>query len=46
MPRFGMEPWKLKYRMFDMVVGKRYFRSWLEQSLEAMEQACGERARA
>jgi carbon monoxide dehydrogenase subunit G len=43
---FGMEPWKLKYRMFDMVVGKRYFRSWLEQSLEAMERVCADRARA
>jgi uncharacterized protein YndB with AHSA1/START domain len=43
---FGMEPSKLKYRMFDMVVGRRYFRSWLEQSLEAMQRACGEHARA
>ena len=41
---FGMEPSKLKYRMFDMVVGRRYFRSWLEQSLEAMQRACGEPA--
>jgi uncharacterized protein YndB with AHSA1/START domain len=41
---FGMEPSKLKYRMFDMVVGRRYFRSWLEQSLEAMQRACGQPA--
>ncbi len=44
--RFGMEPWKLKYRVFDMAIGKRYFRSWLEQSLDAMERACGERTAA
>jgi uncharacterized protein YndB with AHSA1/START domain len=42
--RFGMEPWKLQYRVFDMVAGKRYFRSWLAQSLEAMQRACGGRA--
>ncbi len=44
--RFGMEPWKLKYRVIDMAIGKRYFRNWLEQSLDAMERACGERAAA
>jgi len=44
--RFGMEPWKLQYRLFDMAVGKRYFRSWLAQSLEAMEKACAKGARA
>jgi uncharacterized protein YndB with AHSA1/START domain len=44
--RFGMEPWKLKYRAFDMTIGKRYFRNWLEQSLDAMERVCGERAAA
>jgi uncharacterized protein YndB with AHSA1/START domain len=44
--RFGMEPWKLQYRVFDLVIGRRYFRSWLEQSLDAMERACREPARA
>ena len=44
--RFGMEPWKLQYRLFDMVAGKRYFRSWLNQSLDAMQEACTEGARA
>jgi hypothetical protein len=44
--RFGMEPWKLRYRVFDMTVGKRYFRSWLESSLDAMQRACQERAPA
>jgi uncharacterized protein YndB with AHSA1/START domain len=44
--RFGMEPWKLQYRVFDLVIGRRYFRSWLEQSLDAMERVCREPARA
>jgi uncharacterized protein YndB with AHSA1/START domain len=44
--RFGMEPWKLKYRVIDMAIGKRYFRNWLEQSLDAMQRACGDRANA
>jgi uncharacterized protein YndB with AHSA1/START domain len=44
--RFGMEPWKLKYRVIDMAIGKRYFRNWLEQSLDAMQRACGDRAEA
>jgi uncharacterized protein YndB with AHSA1/START domain len=42
---FGMEPWKLQYRLFDLVAGKRFFRSWLEQSIDAMQRVCGERAR-
>ena len=42
--RFGMEPWKLQYRLFDLTVGRRYFRSWLQQSLEAMQKAAAERA--
>jgi uncharacterized protein YndB with AHSA1/START domain len=44
--RFGMEPAKLQYRVFDWVAGKRYFRSWLQQSLEAMKRAASSRARA
>jgi uncharacterized protein YndB with AHSA1/START domain len=44
--RFGMEPSTLKHRAFDMAIGKRYFRSWLESSLDAMERACQERAPA
>ena len=42
--RFGMDPGKLQYRIFDLVAGKRYFRSWLLQSLEAMREAARERA--
>ena len=37
--RFGMDPGKFQYRVFDLVAGKRYFRSWLGQSLEAMREA-------
>jgi uncharacterized protein YndB with AHSA1/START domain len=35
----GMEPSRLGYRLFDATVGKRYFRSWSEQSLEALAEA-------
>jgi hypothetical protein len=42
--RFGMDPTNTKMRIFDAVAGKRYFRNWLEQSLEAMKQVACERA--
>ncbi len=42
--RFGMEPAKLQHRVFDLVAGKRYFRSWLRQSVEAMQRVARERA--
>jgi uncharacterized protein YndB with AHSA1/START domain len=35
----GMEPSGLGYRLFDATMGRRYFRSWSEQSLEALEEA-------
>ena len=44
--RFGMEPDKLQHRVFDFVAGKRYFRSWLNQSLEAMKRVASERTAA
>jgi uncharacterized protein YndB with AHSA1/START domain len=44
--RFGMEPRLLSHRVFDLVAGKRYFRRWLEKSLDAMDRAAVERARA
>jgi uncharacterized protein YndB with AHSA1/START domain len=37
--RFGIEPVGTRMRVFDLVAGRRYFRRWLEQSLEAMESA-------
>ena len=42
--RFGMEPAKLQHRVFDLVAGKRYFRSWVRQSLEAMQRVASARA--
>ena len=42
--RFGMDPGKFQYRIFDLVAGKRYFRSWLEQSLDAMQRVAADRA--
>jgi carbon monoxide dehydrogenase subunit G len=36
---FGMEPTAVQHRVFDVLAGKRYFRRWMEQSLDALEQA-------
>jgi hypothetical protein len=33
-----------RLKVFDAVAGKRYFRRWLEQSLDAMERVARERA--
>jgi uncharacterized protein YndB with AHSA1/START domain len=41
---FGMEPFKLQYRMFDLAIGRRFFRNWLDESLEAMRRVASERA--
>ena len=40
---FGMDPTTLGNRVFDLVAGKRYFRRWLDESLDALRQAAGER---
>jgi uncharacterized protein YndB with AHSA1/START domain len=42
--RFGMEPPTARMKLFDAVAGKRYFRRWLEQSLDAMQRVARERA--
>jgi len=42
--RFGMEPLTARTKIFDAIAGKRYFRRWLEQSLDAMQHAASERA--
>lgn len=39
---FGMDPIGAKYRVFDATLGKLYFRRWLSQSLEALEQVVAE----
>jgi len=36
--RFGLDPVTTKMRVFDLVAGKRFFRRWLEQSLDAMQR--------
>jgi uncharacterized protein YndB with AHSA1/START domain len=43
--RFGMEPFKLQYRVFDAALGRRYFRNWLRESLASMQRVASERAR-
>ncbi len=35
----GMEPRRLGHRVFDRTVGRRYFRSWSDQSLDALREA-------
>jgi hypothetical protein len=41
---FGMDPSSVKTRVFDAVAGKRYFRRWLEQSIEGLREASGKRS--
>jgi uncharacterized protein YndB with AHSA1/START domain len=40
----GMEPWKLGMKVFDAVIGKRYFDNWLGQTVEGLERAASSRA--
>ena len=42
--RMGMDPKGVVYRVVDSVVGQRYFRAWLADSLEAMRGAAVDRA--
>jgi hypothetical protein len=39
---FGLDPQKPAARAFDLVAGKRYFRRWLEQSIEGLRRAARE----
>jgi hypothetical protein len=34
---FGLDPQTVRTRVFDQLAGKRYFRRWLEESLDALE---------
>ncbi|HSJ17592.1 MAG TPA: hypothetical protein VK920_05830 [Solirubrobacterales bacterium] len=43
--RMGMDPKGIVYRVVDSIVGQRYFRAWLADSLEAMRGAAVDRAR-
>ena len=42
--RMGMEPHGLAYRVFDATAGRIYFRSWLAESLKALDGVAVERA--
>jgi Polyketide cyclase / dehydrase and lipid transport len=35
----GMEPKRFNHRVFDMTLGRRFFRRWCEESLEALGEA-------
>jgi uncharacterized protein YndB with AHSA1/START domain len=37
----GMEPKRLGFRLFDLTMGKRYFRNWSQQSLDSLREAAG-----
>jgi hypothetical protein len=39
---FGMDPKTVGRRVFDAVAGRRFFRQWLNQSLDALRRAAGE----
>jgi uncharacterized protein YndB with AHSA1/START domain len=39
----GMVPKKFGMRIFDSVMGPRYFRNWLEKSLDAMNRVATDR---
>jgi hypothetical protein len=36
---FGIYPQDLPHRVFDMVAGKRFFRRWLEESVDGLRRA-------
>ena len=44
--RAGMDPLGVSNKVFDALAGKRFFRHWLQDSLEAMDRVACERARA
>jgi hypothetical protein len=39
---FGLDPKNAKTRVFDAVAGRRYFRHWLDQSIEGLRRAARE----
>ena len=40
----GMDPDGVRMKVFDATLGRRYFASWLGQTMEALESAAKERA--
>lgn len=43
---FGIDPKTTRTRVFDIVAGRRFFRTWLEQSIAALRVAADERIAA
>jgi uncharacterized protein YndB with AHSA1/START domain len=39
---FGVDPETVRVRVFDIVAGRRYFRHWIEQSLDGLRAAARE----
>jgi hypothetical protein len=37
----GMDPKRLRYRIMDLTIGRRYFEAWSRQSLDALRDATG-----
>jgi hypothetical protein len=37
----GMDPKRLRYRLMDLTIGRRYFEAWSRQSLDALRNATG-----
>jgi len=42
--RMGMDPKGAGNKVFDLLLGQRYFRNWLEQTVEALDAAACRRA--
>jgi hypothetical protein len=40
---FGINPLSLQYRLFDVTLGKRFFRQWLAETVEALAEAAKRR---
>ena len=40
----GMDPESVGLKVFDATIGRRYFSSWLDQTMEALEKVARERA--
>lgn len=43
---FGIDPKSTKTRVFDLVAGRRYFRHWLQQSIDALRTAAASKSPA
>jgi hypothetical protein len=41
---FGMEPARIQHRVFDRLAGRRYYRRWLQQSLDGLRRVCASEA--